>query len=93
MKNNHQPEPDFQVLRALRNTHVREQMEKIAKEHGVPVESLETTFDFNSCYCACPTGPCEHKWDGPIEQGDLYMTSTCSRCGMSSMSHDMRVGP
>lgn len=48
-----------------------------------------------ACKCACADhGPCQHTWDGPIEEGLMdggghYSTTTCSRCGMTSMDHDM----
>lgn len=51
-----------------------------------------------ACQCACPDGPCEHVWDGEEEEGEetggvYYSTTTCSRCGMTSMAHSMWVGP
>jgi hypothetical protein len=45
------------------------------------------------CKCQCPEGPCEHRWDGPIEEQGSVTTVTCSRCGMSAFSHSMWVGP
>lgn len=52
------------------------------------------------CNCGTTTEPrvCEHKWDGPDEvsggPGMGYGSSvTCSKCGMSAMSHDMRCCP
>lgn len=50
------------------------------------------------CKCNCGTGAteriCEHKWDGKEEfheypEGGCSSSVTCSRCGMSAMSHDM----
>jgi len=51
-----------------------------------------------TCRCRCPDGPCEHEWDGWEEWEDPDTgcsggSQVCSRCGMSAMSHDMRVGP
>lgn len=46
------------------------------------------------CRCGLEEGnPCEHVWDGPEEDLGEYGGSsvTCSRCGMSAFSHDMRV--
>lgn len=51
------------------------------------------------CVCKCPNGPCEHQWDGePVREyhdnSNLASeSSTCSRCGMDSMAHDMWVSP
>lgn len=43
------------------------------------------------CKCQCPDGSCEHKWDGPAESFEGCTTTTCSRCGMTAMGHDMWV--
>lgn len=44
-----------------------------------------------SCRCECDTGgPCEHKWDGPEEEYENGSSVTCSKCGMSAISHSMR---
>jgi len=87
--------PDFEALRAKRNADVLERIQKLAAEMQMPVSTLQSTFNPNACYCACPEGPCEHKWDGPDwESSDGCMMSvTCSRCGMTAMSHDLRTGP
>lgn len=89
-------EPDFDALRARRNASVRERLRKTAAELGVAEASIRTTFDPNACYCACSTGgPCEHKWDGEgyePEDGSFW-SATCSRCGCTAMSHDMRCAP
>lgn len=52
------------------------------------------------CNCGAEQEPrvCEHKWDGEEESTDGdgmgYGSSvTCSKCGMSAMSHDMRCCP
>jgi hypothetical protein len=51
-----------------------------------------------TCKCTCGTKAdprvCEHKWDGAEEfreypEGGCSSSVTCSRCGMSAMSHDM----
>jgi hypothetical protein len=45
-----------------------------------------------TCRCRCgeePRGPCEHKWDGPDVDMDGGWSRSCSRCGMTAMSHDM----
>lgn len=63
---------------------------------GSDPSNIKSTFDNNSCYCDCVNGgPCEHTWDGePWESEDgRSWSATCSRCGMTAMSHDMRVLP
>ena len=52
----------------------------------------------DKCKCQCPDGPCEHIFDGPTIEGDDidgggWSSVTCSRCGMSALSHSMWVGP
>lgn len=50
----------------------------------------------DKCKCECPDGPCTHKWDGEGisgEYGGREESVTCSKCGMSAMSHSMWVGP
>ena len=41
---------------------------------------------------------CDHVWDGESEEivypgGGASSSVTCSKCGESAMSHDMKVGP
>jgi hypothetical protein len=41
---------------------------------------------------------CDHIWDGPWEEGEMgedgyWSSTTCSKCGMVQMHHDMAVGP
>ena len=88
--------PDFDALRAQRNAEVLEHAQKFADEHGIPLQSIRTSFDPNSCYCACGTGgPCEHDWTGPDWESEdgLCSSVTCARCGTTAMSHDMRYAP
>ena len=35
---------------------------------------------------------CGHIWDGAVDEGDNFASATCSRCGMSAISHDMARG-
>jgi hypothetical protein len=50
------------------------------------------------CVCKCPDGPCDHVWDGEGVEGEepgggYFSSVTCSRCGITSMSHSQWVGP
>lgn len=50
-----------------------------------------------TCKCNCPES-CEHVRDGPWQELDFDGgggggTVTCSRCGMTAMSHSLWVGP
>lgn len=90
--------PDFEALRAKRNAAILEMQKKLADEYGIPVDRLTTNFNPYKCYCACgsePRGPCEHKWDGPDWESEdgCACSVTCSRCGTTAMSHDMRNAP
>lgn len=86
--------PDFEALRAVRNAEVQVAMERLAEQVGVPLQSLRSTFNPQACYCTCgrPGGVCEHTWDGPEWTSDdgRCSSATCSRCGTTAMSHDMR---
>lgn len=88
--------PDFDALRAERNAAHLEFMKSLAAELGATVdEPLRSNFDPDACYCACPTGPCEHDWSGPIWTSDdgCGMSTTCARCGCTAMSHSLRTAP
>lgn len=79
--------PNFEALRNKRN----QAIEALAEKYGIH----HVIFNPNACYCACPDGPCEHKWNGPdyISQDQTLTSVTCSRCGAIAAYHDMRVGP
>lgn len=86
--------PDFEALRAERNSKVMEHHQRLAEEHGLPLQSLRSTFNPSACYCACGTGgPCEHDWDGEPYESDGMWSRTCSRCGITAFSHTMRTAP
>ena len=87
-------EPDFEALRAARNTKRRE-FEAKARAEGWQIGGCALRDDA-ACYCACGTGgPCEHKWGGPDWESEdgCAVSATCSRCGIVAMFHDMRNGP
>jgi len=49
-----------------------------------------------TCKCNCGTDQervCEHQWDGDEAITGYGSSVTCSKCGMSAMSHDMRCCP
>jgi hypothetical protein len=87
--------PDFEELRARRNASVQAQMQKLADEYGVPLQSLRSNFNPHACYCACPEGPCEHNWTGPewVSEDGCACSVTCARCASTAMSHSLRTGP
>ncbi len=86
--------PDFEKLRAERNAALQTIVDSFAKERGVDPAEVQTTIDFNACYCACPNGPCEHNWQGwrNFEDGSGGETF-CERCGTGAMSHSLRTAP
>lgn len=53
----------------------------------------------SKCKCTCGVEGiphvCEHQWDGEGQEfdGGCGWTATCSRCGMTALSHSMWVGP
>ena len=84
--------PDFEILRAERNAAVQAMVEAIAKDHGWDAAKVQTSFDPNACYCACPGGPCEHDFQDwhDFEDGSSGET-VCRRCGLGAMSHSLRT--
>jgi len=83
--------PDFDALRAERNAQIGK-WEAEMKAEGWDVGSCAHR-DRNACYCACGNGgPCEHDWDGePYQSTDgSTWSATCSKCGMTAMSHSLR---
>lgn len=91
------PTPEeFAELRRKRNESVRATIEKIAAEHGWPLNEVQCNHNDNACYCDCANGgPCEHDWNGPVYESEdgCMQSSTCSHCGCTAFSHDMRVLP
>lgn len=86
-------QPDFEKLRAERN----EKRRRLEKEMAADGWQLSAHCAHNAdaaCYCACPEGPCEHKWDGEGWESEdgLASSTTCSRCGVTCMSHSLRTG-
>jgi hypothetical protein len=50
------------------------------------------------CRCTPEKRDCDHVWDGETETieydtGAVSQSVTCSKCGMSAMTHDMWCGP
>lgn len=88
-------EPDFEKLRAERNRRAEAWLDSFAREHKLDRSKVRSSFNPEACYCNCPEGPCEHKWDGEPYQSDdgCGWSRTCSRCDCTAMSHDMRVAP
>lgn len=86
-------EPDFEKLRAERNEKRREWEKEMAADGWQVSSHCAHTAD-SACYCACPEGPCEHKWDGEGWESEdgLASSATCSRCGTTCMSHSLRTG-
>lgn len=84
---------EFEELKRKRDDSIRTTVDALCKEYGW--DRSKTTFhsrDMHGCYCACPEGPCQHKWDGPTVTEDNMVDTTCSLCGASAFSHDMRCG-
>lgn len=85
---------EFEAMKRKRDAAVSAVIDAICAEHGWKRDQVHVhTTGAGICYCACPDGPCQHVWDGPVEEGENYASVTCSRCGMSSISHDLRCGP
>lgn len=91
------PTPEeFAELRRKRNEAVRIWIEKIVTEEGWKLSETSNNHNDHACYCDCAGGgPCEHEWNGPeyVSEDGCMQSSTCSRCGCTAISHDMRVLP
>lgn len=84
--------PDFEALRTKRNEAVEAAISEACAKHGWDRSKVETTFNPDACYCACPDGPCEHDFQGWREFEDGCGGETvCARCGMGAMSHSIRT--
>ncbi len=94
MTESKQAKPDFEKLRAERNVAVQKTIDDFAKlMHGNPSE-VQSSFNPDACYCACPDGPCEHNFGGWRVFEDASGGETvCSRCNMGAMSHTLRTAP
>lgn len=90
--------PDFEALRAARNIEHAAFVEKM-KAEGWNISGCMHN-DPNACFCNCgytkglddPEHACEHKWDGEGYEDETLSSTTCSRCGMLSYSHSLRMG-
>ena len=92
-------EAEFAELRRQRDEKLKSELARIGERLGATFGAL--TFHAcgsHDCYCACPDGPCQHDWNGPVVQDDGHDTcswhsASCSRCGTLAMNHDMRCMP
>lgn len=85
-------QPNFEKLRAERDAAIDAFAGKMRAD-GWEVGQCALR-DKSACYCDCINGgPCEHDTDGvPYESDDgLTWSATCSRCGMTAMSHSLRL--
>ena len=85
-------QPNFEKLRAERDAAIDAFAEKMRAD-GWKVGQCALR-DKSACYCDCINGgPCEHDTDGvPYESDDgLTWSATCSKCGMTAMSHSLRL--
>lgn len=82
--------PDFDALRAKRNAEIQENVEQMCRDCGWDPAKVEHGFNPDSCYCACPEGPCEHDFQGwrDFEDG-TGGEAFCSRCGTGAMRHSL----
>lgn len=91
---------EFDELKRKRDEGIRAAITALCEKLGwdtfkIGVHSHDLAAE---CYCACPEGPCQHIWDGPgrdiLNDHDepCGFETTCSRCGMGSMSHSLRIG-
>ena len=89
-----QTEADFDALKAKRDESLAAQIDRVCAEQGWDRSAVGVHISgAGPCYCACPDGPCQHVWDGPEVRGENFSSASCSHCGTSAISHDMRCAP
>ncbi len=86
-------EAEFAELKRKSDAAFQASIERMCAELGWDPKDTAVHRSHNTgCYCACPDGPCQHEWSGWVELENGGST-VCSRCGTTTMSHDMRCGP
>jgi hypothetical protein len=89
-------EAEFEELKRQRDEKFQAWFDGFCKEQGWEPKDVHVHRSHGSgCYCNCPEGPCQHKWDGPWwTSGDgCTGSATCSKCGELAFNHDMRCAP
>jgi hypothetical protein len=87
-------ESEFEELKRERDAKFQAWLAKMCAEEGWDPKDVHVHRSHGSgCYCACPDGPCQHKWDGAEFVDGSLSSATCSRCGEIAFSHDMRCAP
>lgn len=82
---------EFEELKRKRDEAVRATVIATCEKMGWdPSKTSFHASHMHGCYCACPDGPCQHKWDGPTVEEENMVDTTCSLCGASAFSHDLR---
>jgi hypothetical protein len=84
-------EPDFAALRAERDAAVEAVIAGICTEQGWERGDVRVSINPGGCYCACPSGPCEHKFEGWRAFDDGLGGEAVCACGMGAASHDLMV--
>jgi hypothetical protein len=85
---------EFDELKRKRDESIARTVAAVCKEQGWDQAEVKVHQSHSTgCYCACPTGPCQHTWDGPDYIDDGLVSVTCSRCGAVAAYHDMRCAP
>jgi hypothetical protein len=104
MKKPRPTDAEFAELARKRDEAVEASVRALCDKHGWDFSKVGFHASHaHGCYCACPDGPCQHLWDGPVkaigledgedERDARCHSVTCSRCGADAMSHDMRCMP
>lgn len=88
---------EFDELKRKRDESVAQSVAHLCEEMGWNPKEAHVLHvsGAGKCYCACPDGPYQHIWDGPMQEFDdgNGVSATCSRCGALAFSHDMRFAP
>ena len=85
----------FDDLKRKRDENLQRTIQSLCDDMGWKNPSVHISGGGSTaeCYCACPDGPCQHDWSGPWVEFENGGSTSCSRCGMLAMNHDIRVMP
>lgn len=84
--------PDFQKLRHERAIMLRKFIDAFSGGPVTGEKEVSVSICPPGCYCACPGGPCEHRFEEWKNFSDgSGGERVCALCGIGAMSHDVRV--
>jgi Zn-finger protein len=85
-------EAEFDALKQELDTAILAIAKAFAEKNDMPLSEVYVHISGGSkCYCACPSGPCQHDWTGLWVDYGNGGSVTCARCNQSAMQHSLRT--